>query len=67
MKKKGQGVLEQPYPLDTKAHSDPWNTIEPVPPPAHLGQASNNTHNVACLWLLESPVVILVQDCARDG
>lgn len=49
MKKKGQGVLEQPYPLDTKAHSDPWNTIEPVPPPAHLGQASNNTHNVACL------------------
>lgn len=32
-RKKGQGVWSgaEPYPSDTKAHSDPWNTMEPAP------------------------------------
>lgn len=61
-RKRGRGVWSraEPYPFDTKAHSDPWNTIEPAPL-APLGQAANNTHNAACLWLPESPVAALVQ------
>lgn len=58
----------EPYSSETKAHSDPWNTMEPTPS-APLGQAANNTHNAACLLLPESPVAILAQlagDWARD-
>ncbi len=68
--KKGRvfGAEQSLIPLTQKLTLIP-ETQHRASPQHPLGQAANNTHNAACLWLSESPVAILVQlveDCARD-
>lgn len=56
----------EPYPSDTYTLM-PGTQCGQLPAPS--GRAANNTHNAACLRLLESPVAVLVQlgkDCARE-
>lgn len=64
------GCLEQSGALSLWHKSSLWSLEHNgASPPAPLGQAANNTHNAACLWLPESLVAIyaqLVEDCARD-
>ena len=70
-RKKGRvfGAEQSLIPLTQKLTLIP-GTQKSQPPLAPLGQAANNTHNAACLWLPESPVAVLVQlveGCARDA
>lgn len=64
------GWLEQNRALSLWHKNSFWSMeYNRARPRAPLGQAANNTHNAACLWLLESPAAVLVQlvlGCARE-
>lgn len=62
-KQKERKGRAQPYPSDTKLTLIPGTQW--IQPPAPLGHRANNTHNAACLWLLESPAAIFVL-CQRS-